>query len=171
MDITFDVAEQLFPNAATMIVQLCSTAVIFIVAYKFLFNPVRDFLAKKSELANKELEDAKIANEEAKKNVEETRKQLKEASVQAKQIIEKGKDEGKIIKEEMIEDGRAQVDLMLKNAREEIAFEQEKMRQGIQKEIVDVALLATEKLLKDNVNEEKNRESIQAFIEGMNENE
>ena len=88
MDITFDVAEQLFPNIATMIVQLCSTGVIFLVAYKFLFNPVRDFLASKSELTNKELEDAKLANEEAKKNVEETRKQLKEASYQAKEIIE-----------------------------------------------------------------------------------
>ena len=60
---------------------------------------------------------------------------------------------------------------MLKNAREQIAFEQDKMRQNIQKEIVDVALLATEKLMKDQADEVKNRESVVAFVEGMTENE
>ena len=60
---------------------------------------------------------------------------------------------------------------MLKNAREQIAFEQDKMRQNIQKEIVDVALLATEKLMKEQADVDKNRESVVAFVEGMTENE
>ena len=36
---------------------------------------------------------------------------------------------------------------------------------------MDVALLATEKLMKDQADEEKNRESVVAFVEGMTENE
>ena len=90
---------------------------------------------------------------------------------QGEDRYQKGKDEGKIVKESIIRDGRAQADLMLKNAREQIAFEQDKMRQNIQKEIVDVALLATEKLMKEQADEVKNRESVVAFVEGMTENE
>lgn len=171
MDITFDVAEKLFPNILTVIVQLCSTGVIFFVAYKFLWNPARDFLAAKADLTQKELDEAKAANAEAQRQMRNAKQQLSEASFKAKDIVEKGKDEGKIVKESIIRDGRAQADLMLKNAREQIAFEQDKMRQNIQKEIVDVALLATEKLMKEQADEEKNRESVVAFVEGMTENE
>ena len=171
MDITFDVAEKLFPNILTVIVQLCSTGVIFFVAYKFLWNPARDFLAAKADLTQKELDEAKAANAEAQRQMRNAKQQLSEASFKAKDIVEKGKDEGKIVKESIIRDGRAQADLMLKNAREQIAFEQDKMRQNIQKEIVDVALLATEKLMKEQADEVKNRESVVAFVEGMTENE
>ena len=171
MNITFDVAEKLFPNILTVIVQLCSTGVIFFVAYKFLWNPAREFLAAKADLTQKELDEAKAANEEAQRQMRNAKQQLSEASFKAKDIVEKGKDEGKIVKESIIRDGRAQADLMLKNAREQIAFEQDKMRQNIQKEIVDVALLATEKLMKEQADEVKNRESVVAFVEGMTENE
>ena len=171
MNITFDVAEKLFPNIFTVIIQLCSTGVIFFVAYKFLWNPAREFLAAKAELTQKELNEAKAANEEAQRQMRNAKQQLSEASFKAKDIVEKGKDEGKIVKESIIRDGRAQADLMLKNAREQIAFEQDKMRQNIQKEIVDVALLATEKLMKEQADEVKNRESVVAFVEGMTENE
>lgn len=171
MNITFDVAEKLFPNILTVIVQLCSTGVIFFVAYKFLWNPAREFLAAKADLTQKELDEAKAANAEAQRQMLSAKQQLSEASFKAKDIVEKGKDEGKIVKESIIRDGRAQADLMLKNAREQITFEQDKMRQNIQKEIVDVALLATEKLMKDQADEEKNRESVVAFVEGMTENE
>ena len=171
MNITFDVAEKLFPNIFTVIIQLCSTGVIFFVAYKFLWNPAREFLAAKAELTQKELNEAKAANEEAQRQMRNAKQQLSEASFKAKDIVEKGKDEGKIVKESIIRDGRVQADLMLKNAREQISFEQEKMRQNIQKEIVDVALLATEKLMKEQADEVKNRESVVAFVEGMTENE
>ena len=171
MNITFDVAEKLFPNILTVIVQLCSTGVIFFVAYKFLWNPAREFLAAKADLTQKELDEAKAANEEAQRQMRNAKQQLSEASFKAKDIVEKGKDEGKIVKESIIRDGRAQADLMLKNAREQIAFEQDKMRQNIQKEIVDVALLATEKLMKEQADVNKNRESVVAFVEGMTENE
>ena len=171
LNITFDVAEKLFPNVWTMIVQLCSTGVIFFVAYKYLWNPAREFLAAKAELTQKELNEAKAANAEAQKQMKNARQQLSEASFKAKEIVEKGKDEGKIIKESIIRDGREQADLLLKNAREQISFEQDKMRQNIQKEIVDVALLATEKLMKEQADSDKNRESVVSFVEGMIDNE
>ncbi|MDD6468137.1 MAG: F0F1 ATP synthase subunit B [Erysipelotrichaceae bacterium] len=171
MGITFDVAEKLFPNLATMIVQLCSSGILFYVAYRFLWNPAREYLAKKSELTQKELREAQAAKLEANRDLKTAKQKLTEASYKAKDIVEKGKDEGKIIKESIIRDGRQQADQLLKSAREEIAFEQNKMRQGMQKEIVDVALLATEKLMKEQADEQQNRKSIVSFVEGMNADE
>lgn len=171
MDITFDVAEKLFPNLGTMIVQWCASAILFYVAYRYLWNPARAYLAQKAELTQKELKEAQAAKMEADRDLKLAKKKLTEASYKAKDIVEKGKDEGKIIKESIIRDGRQQADQILKSAREEIAFEQDKMRQGMQKEIVDVALLATEKLMKEQADEEQNRKSIMSFVEGMNGDE
>lgn len=45
----FDIAEQLFPNPITMAVQLCATAVLFIIYRRFLHQPVLKLLNKKSD--------------------------------------------------------------------------------------------------------------------------
>ncbi|MCF0110402.1 MAG: F0F1 ATP synthase subunit B [Erysipelotrichaceae bacterium] len=171
MEITVDVAGKLFPNIWTLLVQLASTGVLFAVIVKFLWNPGREFIAKKAELTQQELTDARKLKAEAEKDRKEAKLQLSKAGNQAKDIVERGKEEGKIIKEAIIRDGREEADRMLRSAREEISYEEMKMRNNIQKEIVDVAMMATEKLLTGQTDEETNRASIEFMVKEMSGNE
>ena len=42
--IDIDIVEQLIPNPMTMLVQLCSTLVLFLLMKKFLWKSVKNFL-------------------------------------------------------------------------------------------------------------------------------
>ena len=171
MGIDINITEKLFPNAMTIIIQLCSTGVLFFFARKFLWQPARDYLDKKAELTQQPLSDALKAKNEAETMRKDANVQLQQASIKAQEVVENSKLEGKRIKDSLISDARDQADQLLKNSREEIKYEQVKMREGIQREIIDVALLATEKLIQEKADIEDNRSSIEKFVKEITEDE
>ena len=68
-----DVQGALFPNILTIITQLVSTLIIFLAVKKFLWKPVKNILAKRSEKMQESLDSAFKQNEEATKNLETSR--------------------------------------------------------------------------------------------------
>ena len=44
-----DIAAKLFPNPTTMIVQLCSTAIMLLLFKKYLWNYVLEFFQKRAD--------------------------------------------------------------------------------------------------------------------------
>jgi len=171
MGIDINITEKLFPNVTTVIIQLCSTGVLFYFARKFLWQPAREFLEKKAELTQQPLTDALNAKADAETMRSDANKQLQQASIKAQEVVENSKLEGKRIKDSLISDARNQADQILKNSREEISYEQARMREDIQKEIIDVALLAAEKLIQEKADIEDNRSSIEKFVKEITEDE
>ena len=48
-----DIAAKLFPNPTTMIVQLCSTAIMLLLFKKYLWNYVLEFFQKRADFIEK----------------------------------------------------------------------------------------------------------------------
>ena len=63
--INVDIVEQLVPNLLTMIVQLCSTLVLFLLMKKFLWPSVKKFLDKRADVMQEDLEASAQARKEA----------------------------------------------------------------------------------------------------------
>ena len=55
--IDIDVLGQLIPNPVTMLVQLCSTLILFLLMKKFLWSSVKNFLDVRSEKMQSDLEE------------------------------------------------------------------------------------------------------------------
>ena len=62
--ITVDIVNQLFPNIVTVIVQLCSTLVLFLVAKKFLWKSVKNWMNVRAEKMQADLSASQKAKEE-----------------------------------------------------------------------------------------------------------
>ena len=60
-----NIVEQLFPNGLTVLTQLCSTLVLFLVAKHFLWASVKKFLDARAEKMQEELALSQQAKEEA----------------------------------------------------------------------------------------------------------
>jgi F0F1-type ATP synthase membrane subunit b/b' len=86
--IDIDVLGQLIPNPLTMLVQLCSTLVLFLLAKKFLWPSVQAYLGKRSEKMQSDLEVSEQAKQEALSDRQKALNQLNEASDKAEQIRE-----------------------------------------------------------------------------------
>lgn len=162
-----DIAGKLFPDPLTMLVQLCATGILFWGFKKWLWKPMQEYLQKRADVADAALKDAHVANSVARANQMKSDLLLSEAAKEAKQIIENGKLEGKRLKDHLLVEAKNEADNKLTSALREIAHQKSQMRDEIESEIVDVALLAATKLLEGKVDEAEDRKQIQHFIKDV----
>jgi F-type H+-transporting ATPase subunit b len=165
--INIDIMGKLFPDLRTMLVQLAATGVLFYLFRKYLWETVSQYLQKRADFMQQQLLDAKQANEEAQTTLEQSKEELQRAAQEATRIIERGSNEGKRVKEEVINDAKQQASFKLESARQQIIAEKASMMSDVQKEIVDVAILASEKLLRNVVDAKADEALLEAYVKDV----
>lgn len=161
---TFNIAGDLLPNLGTIIVQLLSTAILLYFVKMLLWIPAREYLNKRAEYAQSQIADAENLKLQAQDLHSDATAQLKSAGAQARDLIDKAKQDGLLLKDSIVKDAKQEADGKLEAARREIAFEKQAMRDDVAKEIVDVAMAAAEKLLVDKATEDEDRKAIERFV-------
>lgn len=167
MGLELDIAGKLFPNFMTMAVQLLATGVLFWGFKKLLWKPMQAYLQKRADVADQALRDAHEAKLMAEERQREAEALLGKAAMDAKELIESGKQEGVRIKELLLAEAKDEADNKLSSALREIAHQKTQMREEIETEIIDVALLAASKLIEGKVDETEDRRQIQHFIKDV----
>lgn len=165
MELSFDVAGQLFPNLNTMIIQWLATGVLLFFVYKYLWDPAREYLRKRAEYSQSQIEEANQLKAEASMLQAEAKQQIKQAAQTAKDMLENAKKEGLQIKDGIVKQANIEANQKLEEAQKEIAYEKKQMQQEVKQEIVEVALAACEKLIGEKNLEAQDREDIQDFID------
>jgi len=169
--IDVDIVGQLVPNPVTMLVQLCSTLVLFLLMRKYLWASVKEFFAKRGEKMQEDLkaqEDARIA---AESDREQAAIQLKDAGTRSEEIVAAAVKEAGSRKELILSEAKKEADTVRTKAREQMEAERQAMYSDMQKEMVEVAMAAAGKLLmKDNA-EELDQKAIDAFVKEATDGE
>ena len=145
--------------------QLCSTLILFVVVRAFLWKPITNILEQRRELAMKEISDAKQKNDEATKLLDESRKEVEKAKKRAKEIVDNAVITAKLEKSEIIEDAKNEAKKRLDNVNHEIGLELERQKNTLRQEIVDVAFLAAEKIVKREINKEAHIKVVEETLE------
>ena len=171
MDIGVDVSTQLFPNPLSMLYTLCVTGVLFFFVYKFLFGPAREIIAKRADYVQSKLTDADNTNAEAKKHLESAKAEVEKAQDLSKEIIERAKEEAVGVKDSIVKDANEKADDIYRKAHERIQKEEVELKRDINRQIVDVALAASEKLITKTELDAQTTRSIEAFVEELNDDE
>ena len=166
--IDIDVIGQLLPNPITMLTQLCSTLVLFLVVKKFLWKSVTNMLDKRSEKMQEELILSNQAKEAAEADRQMAKRQLKEAAEQSQKIIERAEIEAKTVRQEIVSKAKNEAEDQLIKAKDQIEQERSAMQSSMQREMVEIAMLAAEKLMGEKSSEESDREAVEAFIKKVN---
>ena len=162
MDI--QVAEQLFPNILTIVTQLCATGVLFFFAKKFLWTPGREMLAKRQDLMQSRLTDAEKLKAEAAEDRASAGMELRSMKARVSNMLETAKDEANSEKERILEEASREAAATLEKANISIEKQKAEMRRDLQREIVDVALAASTKLMgKDDLAEQDQR-ALESFV-------
>lgn len=163
----FEIMGKLFPNPLTMLIQLAATGVLFYWFRRLLWGPTKKYLATRAELADRQLREAEESKNNASLLHEQAKTQLYEAAKEAHSLVERGKEEGTRVREQLSKDGKHEADLKLQAALREISYQRQQMEDSIQNEIVDVALLAAKKLIEDKVDETTDRGQIERFLKDV----
>ena len=99
---SIDVAGKLFPNLATIVIQLLSTGVLLIIFKKFFWIPVQKYFQKRADFIESQIQDAKTSQEKAKQLMLESEEQARQSAKEYHDIIEKAKSDALKLHDDMI---------------------------------------------------------------------
>lgn len=156
--------SKLIPNWINFVVQLCALIVLIIVIIIFAYKPVKKIIRKRQDFIENNIKDSEqnkaISIENARKSEETLLASQKEAS----NIIQEAKVKALSEREALINETNLEIAKLKQNADKDIALAKEEAKEDIQKEIIDVALLASEQVLKREVTKKDNENLVQDFI-------
>lgn len=162
--IDINIAEQLFPSPESMVVQLCATAILFYFLKKYLWGPARDLMEKRSASLHATVTEAEDKLQNALKTQAEADQRVKDSYKTSSEIIAKAENEAKNVREELIHKAKKEADSKLEKARIEIDKQKQQMRNDMIEEMIDVAMVASEKLIEDKVDESYDKQAIEKFV-------
>ncbi len=166
--IDINVADKLFPNITTLIIQLCSTGVLLFFFKKFLWIPVQAYFAKRADYIESQINDAKNMNEKAKTLMTESDQRAKESAKEYHEIIERAKMDALKVRAEMLEEARKEVAHKIEQAEQEIAAEKAEARKEMKEEMIDIAVAMATKILNKEMNTQENQQLVEEFIDQVN---
>ena len=163
-----DIVGQLFPNGLTMIAQLLSTFVLFLLMRKFLWKSIQTYLQKRSDKLQSDLLAGESAKAEAETDRALAKKQLEQASLKSKELVEKATVQAKQERQLILDQAEQEAKSREARASEQIAKERRDLENSIKAEIVNVALSATAKVVGEKHAKDIDEEAIARFVEGNN---
>ena len=163
-----DFIDKLIPQSAIpIIVQLCATAVMFIVVARFVFKPVRALLSKRAEYVNGQIRESEEAKERSLRYEQEAKGSISEAQEKSKAMIADAKRQSEAIREKALEDLDRELRANRLRAEEEILQEKKQAVEDIRRQIVDVALQASETVLNREISSEDNSRLVEDFVKDI----
>lgn len=159
-----DILQLLVPNVWTALSQLCASVVLFFLMYKLAWKPIKKILDQRSEYEQSRLSEAEALKKENEELNEQAKNAIIEANKSAETIVKNAREEGLSIKDELVTQGKEQSKQMMENAQRDIELQRSKMMEEMHEEIVDAALLATEKMLQSKINSKSDKDEIDSFV-------
>ena len=159
-----NIVEQLFPNVLTVLVQLCSTFVLFLIAKIFLWPSVKKFLDARAEKMQEELALSQQAKEEALADRKVALEQLNTASTKSEEIVSAAIQQAKQEKKQILAQADKEAAAVKQRAQEQIEAERREMYASMKQEMVDVAFSAAGKLIGEHEGEKVDCQAIDAFV-------
>lgn len=152
-----------------ILIQLIATLLLFIVIRIFVWKRITSILETRGAAIDKELIEAKEANRKARMLVSENQDKLDAAQQEIKKMLEKAEKEANIRRDEIITQAKEEAAHRLDNVEKEIASEISKKNAEIHQQIVDIAMLAAEKIVEHEIDHDKYIDVVNKIIEGANE--
>ncbi|WP_448334878.1 F0F1 ATP synthase subunit B [Bellilinea sp.] len=159
--------EKLGLNLGSILIQILSFGIIFIVLKEWVYKPLTNQLEKRRRAIAQGLEDARVAAE-ARANAErESSRIIAEAQQKAAEIVREATERA----EAAAKDVRMQTNAEIAKAREqamaEIEQERNRVLSEVRGQIAALAIAATQKLIGATLDEQRQRVLLEEFFSGV----
>ena len=134
---------------------------------KYAWGPILAAMEARETTIQSALDEAAERNDEAAKLLEDHRLQLADARRQAGEVMADAKAAGDRVRKEIEEKARVEAQGIVDRARQEIQRERDAALDTLRKESVDLALAAASRLLGENLDQAKDRELVEGYLESM----
>ena len=150
------------------------TAVTFIILLlilkKVAWKPILAALDQRESSIRESLEKAEKAKEEAEKILLENKERLAKADEESKKLVNKSRKYAEGLKEQMLKESKEQAQKIVNDATLEIERQRETAFEELKGQVAEIAVLAAEKILKENLNKETQKKIADNYINEITKN-
>ena len=162
-----NIAQDLFPNLYTFIAHLIAMLIILFFLIFYAWKPLKSFLKKRNSYITENINVSERERKISEDNKRKSTEALVQAKVEAVKIVEESKLNAQSTSDELVNNAKKKAQIELDTARNEIIKNRLKNESMIKKQIVDVSILLSEKLLKRELSEKDNQVLINNFIDEL----
>lgn len=165
---TEDFTSRIFFNVWDFLAVFLAFVLLIVVVFFVAYKPIKKFIKNRGDYVEGKISEAETREEKSRSLISEGEAYVTSSKKEANQIIEKAKNDALMQKDEILESAKQEAAQEKQKARAEIALELEASKKAIHDEIVDVALAASEELLKKEVNTKDNKRLLDDFVDDLN---
>ena len=163
--------ELLTPGTGLIFWQVVIFLLLVFLLGKFAWKPIMQSLRNREESIQEALDSAVLAREEMNKLKADNEKLLDEARQERDKILKEAREVGVALKEEAKAEANATTEKMIADARAAIKTEKNAAMAEVRAQVASLALQISEKLLKENLSENKAQQAlVDKYIEELNVN-
>lgn len=154
-------------NLKIFIAQLVNFLVVLLVLWKWAYRPIVKTLESRRERVEKSLKDAEAIEVRLSTLEQERKTVIAQANVEATALIEKAREDAEARDRETVEKARREVERVVAQGKGQLKNEKEAMLREARKEMVEIALEAVRKILKQTVDEKKSKSLAEEVVRKM----
>jgi F-type H+-transporting ATPase subunit b len=148
-----------------LISQLVSFIILFVLLSVFAYRPLLRMLDQRSQKIKESLEQAEAVRQQSSHAEEEIKKQVQEASRQGQEIIGRATQTGEEIRKKAQEAAKADAEMLIQRARQEIKAERDEAIDELRGEFADLTVQAAGKVIGQSLNKETHKGLIDRVLE------
>ena len=131
---------------------------------KFLYKPVLKMLDERTQKVKESMEWAETIKRDYEQAKVEVQKQIERGRQEAQALIAQAVQKGESLKEEAKKEASGQAKAIVEKARVELEAERDKMMEDLRKEFVSLLILASEKVIRQTLDKEKQSRLIEETL-------
>ena len=148
MERLFNLDPQLLHDAVLLAI---AVFVMFTFLSYLLFNPVRDMLKKRQDRVKNDIDSAEKANQDAQKLKNDYEDKLRNIHKEEDEILSDARKRALENEAKILDQARAEAANIIARANHQIELEKKKAEDDIKKEIISVASMIAEKVVKEQI--------------------
>ena len=137
---------------------------------KFAWKPILSSLKQREDAIKDSLEQAEKAKDEAKQILAQNQNSLAKAEEESKKIIEQSRVFAENLKEQLLKESKEQAQKLVSDATAEIERKKNAAFDELKNQIADISIQAAEKILKENLDADKNKKLVDKYISDISKN-
>ncbi len=151
-------------NTKLFIAQLVNFAILFFVLKKFVYQPLLQVLEERKKKIEKGIKSAEQAERKLAEISEKEKKILEKAQEKAQKILLEAERKAEENRRLATEETTTEINKMMKKADEEIEKKKEQMLTDLKKDLAQLVVSATEKVLVQKIDEKSDEKIIDKAI-------
>ncbi|MBE6142844.1 MAG: F0F1 ATP synthase subunit B [Erysipelotrichaceae bacterium] len=166
-----NMVNKLFGSWQSLLIQLGATLILILIVGKFFMKPVREILQKRQDHIMSQISTANLIKEKAEEKEKEVNERISRLNVEASSIIDDAKKNAETIKENAYKEIEEEKIIQHQILQKQLEQEKISAKEEIRKEILEVALQASEVVLQREVSKKDNQQIVENFIKEVKSDE